>query len=67
MNEAEPLDWMWFKNDKGIIGIVKVRSSEGKIEYRISSVDGFMERMDVLQVVAWGAHFPTEAGKALMK
>ena len=35
------------------------------VEYRISAVDGFMEKMDVIQVMAWGARFPDAAGRAL--
>jgi hypothetical protein len=66
MNESEPLVWMWFNTTKGKVGIVKVKTDDGQIEYRIGPVDGFMEKMDVLQVVAWGTKFPDAAGKALM-
>jgi hypothetical protein len=66
MNESEALVWTWFNTTKGTVGIVKVKTYEGQIEYRISPVDGFMEKMDVLQVVAWGAKFPNAAGEALM-
>jgi hypothetical protein len=55
----------WFTGTKGKIGIAKVQNDEGAIEYRISSVDGFLEHMDVQQIVAWGAPFPVEAGEAL--
>lgn len=65
MTEHQPRDWMWFTSTKGTVGIVKCRTHEGNIEYRISAVDGFMEKMDVLQVIAWGASFPKEAGIAL--
>jgi hypothetical protein len=65
MNEHQPRDWMWFKGEKGTVGIVKYRTPEDAIEYRISVVDGFMEKMDVLQLIAWGAPFPKEAGIAL--
>lgn len=65
MNEAEPLAWEWFTSAKGTVGIVKVKTQGGDIEYRISAVDGFMEKMDVLQVVAWGARFPDKAGEKL--
>jgi len=44
-----------------------VQTQDGKIEYRISPVDGFMEKMDVQQIVAWGAAFPDAAGQALFK
>jgi hypothetical protein len=55
----------WFNNPKGTIGIAKVETHEGNIEYRISSVDGFLEHMDVQQIVAWGARFPDAAGEAM--
>jgi hypothetical protein len=47
--------------------VVKCELEDGTIEYRIGAVDGFMEKMDVLQLVAWGAEFPKAAGDALMK
>ena len=65
MNEDVPLKCLWFTNLKGTIGIAKVKTHAGEIEYRISSVDGFLENMDVLQIVAWGAKFPDKAGAAL--
>ena len=65
MNESKALDWTWFTSTKGTVGIVKVETTVGDIEYRISAVDGFMEKMDVLQVVAWGARFPDKAGEAI--
>ena len=65
MNESEALRCLWFTNSKGTIGIAKVKTYAGEIEYRISSVDGFLENMDVQQVVAWGARFPDNAGEAL--
>jgi hypothetical protein len=55
----------WYACTKGKVGIAKVQSDEGGIDYRISPVDGFLEHMDVQQIVAWGAPFPTEAGEAL--
>jgi hypothetical protein len=54
----------WFTGNKGKVGIAKVQTDDG-IEYRISPVDGFLEHMDVQQIVAWGAWFPIEAGEAL--
>jgi hypothetical protein len=66
MNESRPLNWIWFTGAKGTVGIVRVLTSNGEIEYRIGAVDGFMEKMDVLQVAAWGARFPDAAGEALM-
>lgn len=66
MNEAAPMRWTWFRTSKGTVGIVEVRTEAGEIEFRIGPVDGFMEKMDVLQVVAWGARFPDAAGKALL-
>lgn len=66
MNESEALDWTWFNTTKGTVGIAKVKTFDGQIEYRISPVDGFMEKMDVQQIVAWGARFPDAAGKALL-
>jgi hypothetical protein len=66
MNEATPLAVRWFKSGKGTVGVVKCQLEDGAIEYRIGAVDGFMEKMDVLQLVAWGAEFPAAAGKALM-
>ena len=55
----------WYTGSKGKVGIAKVQTEDGDIEYRISSVDGFLEHMDVQQIVAWGAWFPIEAGDAL--
>jgi hypothetical protein len=55
----------WFTGIKGKVGIAKVLTDDGDIEYRISVVDGFLEHMDVQQVVAWGAYFPHEAGDPL--
>ena len=65
MNEDVPLKCLWFTSAKGTIGIAKVKTYAGEIEYRISSVDGFLENMDVQQVVAWGAKFPDKVGVAL--
>jgi len=65
MNEDVALKCLWFTSAKGTIGIAKVKTYGGEIEYRISSVDGFLENMDVQQVVAWGARFPDSAGEAL--
>ena len=67
MNESSALDWEWFTSSKGTVGIAKVKTYGGKIEYRISAVDGFLEKMDVQQIVAWGARFPDAAGQALFK
>jgi hypothetical protein len=55
----------WYTGSKGKVGIAKVQTDDGDIEYRISSVDGFLEHMDVQQIVAWGGHFPVAAGEAL--
>jgi hypothetical protein len=66
MNEAKPLMVRWFKGGKGIVGIVQCELEDGTIAYRIGVVDGFMEKMDVLQLVAWGAEFPNAAGDTLM-
>jgi hypothetical protein len=63
MNEV--MDWTWFTSSKGTVGIVKMKDEFGQVVYRISAVDGFMEKMDVLQLVAWGAKFPNAAGDAL--
>jgi hypothetical protein len=60
-----PLKVKWYDGRKGKIGIAKVQTEDGNIEFRISSVDGFLEHMDVQQVVAWGAQFPDAAGYAL--
>lgn len=65
MNENEALEWTWFNTSKGTVGVAKVRTFDGQIEFRISPVDGFMEKMDVQQIVAWGARFPDAAGYAL--
>ena len=66
MNEATPMRWTWFTTNKGTVGIVEVLTDKGETQFRIGPVDGFMEKMDVLQVVAWGARFPDAAGKALL-
>jgi hypothetical protein len=55
----------WYTGSKGKVGIAKVQTDDGDIEYRISPVDGFLEHMDVQQVVAWGSSFPAGAGEAL--
>jgi len=55
----------WYTGSKGKVGIAKVQTDDGDIEYRISAVDGFLEHMDVQQIVAWGAWLPVEAGDAL--
>ena len=55
----------WYTGSKGKVGIAKVQAENGDIEYRISPVDGFLEHMDVQQVLAWGGHFPVVAGEAL--
>jgi hypothetical protein len=55
----------WYTGSKGKVGIAKVQADNGDIEYRISPVDGFLEHMDVQQVLAWGGHFPVVAGEAL--
>jgi len=60
-----PLKAKWFEGRKGKVGIALVQTDDGDTEYRISAVDGFLEHMDVQQIVAWGAWFPTEAGDAL--
>lgn len=65
MNESTPLDWTWFTSGKGTVGVIKVMTDHGEIKYRIGAVDGFMEKMDVLQLIAWGADFPAHAGEAL--
>ena len=59
------LEVKWYNGMKGTVGIAKVQTEEGDIEYRISAVDGFLEHMDVQQIVAWGGHFPVAAGEAL--
>ena len=61
----EALRVKWFTSLKGTVGIAKVKSADGKIEYRLSPVDGFLEHMDVQQVLAWGAPFPVAAGEAM--
>ena len=45
-----PLKVKWYDGRKGKVGIALVQT-----------VDGFLEHMDVQQVVAWGVWFPTEA------
>jgi hypothetical protein len=64
MND-EALKVKWFRCSKGTVGVAKVRNTDGNIEFRISPVDGFLEHMDVQQVVAWGVPFPDAAGEAL--
>ena len=63
----EALKVKWFRGSKGTVGIAKIKTTDDDIEYRISPVDGFMEKMDVQQIVAWGAAFPDAAGQALFK
>ena len=65
MNESTALDVVWFTNMKGCVGIAKVQTQHDGIEYRISLVDGFMEKMDIQQIIAWGSRFPDAAGEAL--
>ena len=64
MND-EALKVQWFTNAKGTVGIAKVQTVHDGIEYRISAVDGFLEHMDVQQIVAWGARFPDAAGEVM--
>jgi hypothetical protein len=64
MNDTA-LKVQWFTNPKGAVGIAKVQTANDGIEYRISAVDGFLEHMDVQQIVAWGARFPDAAGEAM--
>jgi hypothetical protein len=64
MND-EALKVQWFTSPKGTVGIAKVQTVHDGIEYRISAVDGFLEHMDVQQVVAWGVRFPKAAGEAM--
>ena len=64
MND-ESLKVQWFTSPKGTVGIAKVQTVHDGIEYRISAVDGFLEHMDVQQIVAWGARFPDAAGEAM--
>lgn len=66
MNDAMVLDFVFFVTDKGKCGVVKVLTDAGVVEYRVGVVDGLMEQMDVLQLVAWGVPFPKEAGKKLL-
>ena len=61
----EALKVKWFRGSKGTVGIAKIRTTDGDIEFRISPVDGFLEHMDVQQVVAWGTKFPDAAGYPL--
>ena len=65
MSDAKALDVTWFTNSKGIVGVAKVQTEYEGIQYRISPVDGFMEKMDVQQIIAWGSRFPDAAGRAL--
>ena len=65
MNESTPVAVKWFVGSKGTVGVAKIKHSDDAVSYKISVVDGFMEKMDVLQVSAWGAEFPESAGKAL--
>ena len=67
MKEAVPLDWKFYSTLKGSTGIVKFEDNKGEIKYNISCVDGLMEKMDVLQVIAWGVAFPEAVGKLLFK
>lgn len=67
MNDPTAVDWTWFTTEKGTVGIAKIKAYGGKFEYRICPVDGFMEKMDVQQIVAWGARFPDAAGQAIFK
>jgi hypothetical protein len=66
MNEAKPLDVIWFETPKGRVGVVKVETDREDVEYRIGIADGFLRHMDVQQLIAWGVHFPKEAGEVLM-
>lgn len=65
MNDATAIGIQWFSGQKGTIGIAKVKTEDGCIEYRIGAVDGMLQKMDVIQVVAWGSKFPDAAGEAL--
>ena len=63
----EPIDWIWFQGGKGKVGVVKMKNDRGKLEYRIGAADGFLEKMDVIQLMAWGAKIPDKAGKAFFE
>ena len=65
MNDATAIGIHWFSGQKGTVGIAKVKTEDGGIEYRIGAVDGLLQKMDVIQVVAWGCRFPDAAGKKL--
>ena len=66
MNDSAASKVKWFKGTKGTIGIAKVNTERG-VEYRISVVDGFLEHMDVQQIVAWGMKFPDRVGEMLFE
>ena len=57
-------NWRWFRSIKGTVGIVQLDTPDG-FEYRITPVDGFLEKMDVQQIIAWGTQFPKAAGDVL--
>ena len=60
------LDWTWFSNVKGCIGIVRVQTDDG-IQAYISAVDGNDEYSDVQFIMDWGARFPIEAANTIFK
>jgi len=63
----EPIDWIWLDSGKGKVGVIKMRNEHGKIEYRIGAADGFLEKMDVIQLMAWGAKVSDKVGKAFFE
>lgn len=56
-----PLKARWFSG-RATIGLVQTVNDQGEIQYRIGAADGFNEAIDVNLIVAFGAHFPKDAG-----
>lgn len=48
------INWTWFNNSRGSIGVVLAENEYGQRAY-ISSVEGYDEQSDVKLVMEWGS------------
>jgi hypothetical protein len=58
------LDVMWFSGQQ-CVGIVRCDVEGEGIRYYVGSASGQDEHVDTDHIMAWGAHFPREAGDLL--
>lgn len=56
----------WFSHINSTIGVVRMRDEiTNELKFYIGNGHGLSEEDDYLEILAWGAKFPVEAGKAL--